>query len=103
MTIEYGIADFDKEAWAAIDRREAVQLVIRGAKSNTLRTALAFYRDYFDARQKGTRRRWTWFKFGYYGIRAPAFWGIYNHAELAGMKVTTDEQGDRLVVSFKPQ
>ncbi|HEX9275959.1 MAG TPA: hypothetical protein VGA51_06120 [Casimicrobiaceae bacterium] len=100
--IEYGSKDFDKNAWAAIDKREPLQLIVRGEKQKTLKRALVFYQDYFDARRRGIKKRSTWLKFGYYGIRAPTFWGIYNHAELARMKVSTEEREDCLIVSFHP-
>lgn len=100
--LEYGAKNFDKAAWEAIDRRESVQLLVKGGKRATVKRALEYYREYFDARRRGQRKRGAWWKFGWYGFRMPAFWAVYNHAELAGMRVATEERDDCLVVTFSP-
>src|SRR6266850_7553945 len=102
LTLEYGIKDFDKAAWAAIDRRESVQLIVKGNKRAVVKRALKHYREYFDAKRRGEAKRGLLLKFGWYGIRMPSFWGVYNHAELAGMQVATEEREDSLFVTFSP-
>ena len=100
--IEYGANDFDKSAWSTIDNKQPLQVLIRGPRRQPLKRALSYYREYVDARLRGGRKRLTWLKFGYYGFRTPTFWGIYNHAERAGMHITTEDRDDCLVVSFLP-
>lgn len=102
LVIEYGAKDFEKVAWKAIDERQPVQIVVRDGKRGAVKKALDLYRQYFDGRRKGVKDRSLWFKFGYYAIRMPTFWGIYNHAELARAQVVSDEQGDSLLISFFP-
>src|SRR5262245_44819851 len=103
LVLEYASKDVDRNAWSAIDRKEPLQLIVRGNKRAALKRALPFYQEYFDARRRGIRKRSFWLKFGYYGLTMPTFWGIYNHAELAGMKIATQEKDDCLVVSFLPR
>lgn len=100
--IEYGSSNFDREAWAAIDRREPLTLIVRGRKRKALKRALAFYKEYYEAKRRGEKKASTWLKFGLYGLRMPTFWGIYNHAELAGMLISTEETEDCFVVSIVP-
>jgi len=102
MIIEYAKNNFDREAWAAIDRREPFQLIVRGGKRKALKRALAFYQEYSEARRRREKKRSTWLKFGFYGFRMPAFWGIYNHAEIAGMSISSEEREDCFVVAFLP-
>ena len=102
LTLDYGARDFDKAAWAAIDRHEEVRLVVRGEKRQSLKRALARYRDYFDAKRRGEAKLSAWLLFGWYGLRMPTFWGIYNHGELARMQVGTEETADSLVITFSP-
>ncbi len=102
VKLDYGIKDFDKTAWSAIDRRETVQLIVRGRKREVVKRALLHYREYFDAKRRGQASRVEWIKFGWYGIRMPTFWSVYNHAEMAGMQVATEGKDDCLLVTFAP-
>lgn len=101
-TLEYGAKEFDKTAWNAIDRGESVRLLIRENKRSAVKSALEFYREYANAKHRGQRKRGAWWMFGWYGFRAPAFWALYNHAQRAGMRVSTEERVDCLVVTFSP-
>jgi hypothetical protein len=100
--LEYGAKEFDRTAWSAIDRGEIIQLLVRGEKRSAVKRALEFYQEYAYARRLGQKKPWSWWKFGWHGIRAPAFWALYNHAQLAGMRVATEDRVDCLVVTFAP-
>ena len=102
LSLEYGSKDFDRLAWQAIDRRDAVQLLIAGRKRSAVKRAIECYSEYVSSGRSGKRKRSLLLKFAWYVFRVPAFWGLHNHAELAGMQIRTEERDHHLVVMFLP-
>ena len=101
LTIDYHDSNADRAAWAAIDRRDTFRLIVRGRKRQKLKRAVVFHHAYHHPQKKGESRNLnTWLKFSYYGFATPTFWGICNHATLAGLEISFYDTDDTLVISF---
>jgi hypothetical protein len=103
VTVEYGARDFDNQAWSAIDRGEAVDIVVRGWRAPIVRRSLPLCEAFFGReRSSGRHSLRNIVRLGLYGWFSPWLLGTYNHAVLAGMSAHWRETDGAIVVSFKP-
>jgi hypothetical protein len=107
VRIEYPRDDALSTAWAAIDRGEPVEMVIRSPwRVRLARKALPLCRFFFESSERPWRTLPNLLAFAVYGWPLAPLLAVYNHAVLTGMRPAwTEAEGEAeggIIVSFAP-
>lgn len=95
MRIEYSHGDAEDMAWAAIDRSEAFDIVIRGWRARFAKRALPLF--VLSKRPKEPRQLLA---LVVYGWPVATLLAVCNHAMFSDMRATWQETEGALVISF---
>jgi hypothetical protein len=101
MRIEYSRGDSYRMAWAAIDRSEAFDIIIRGWRVGFAKRALPLCEIFFVPSERPRRKPRHLLAMAVYGWAISPLVAVYNHAMLSDMRATWQETEGALVVSFQ--
>lgn len=100
LELDFSSPDFFTVASEAIERGEAVLIRVKADGAPAVSAAVSVYKQYFSDKARGARSIFQLLRFGWYGIRTPALWGVLNKADLIGARVTTHMDGSELILQI---
>jgi hypothetical protein len=86
LTLEYSARDAYEQAWSAIDRGEAVDIVVRGWRVPILRRSRPLFEEFFGLERRSARHSaGQILRFALYGWFTVWLLAAYNHAIFTGI------------------